>query len=76
MKTKRTRSKKSTNRPKYIAMTRINVPELDTIIHRGEEFPNDLLLVNYEKVIAQKLIVTQDVWDKLDKSICFSCRAF
>jgi len=55
-------------------MTRITVAELDTVIRRGEEFPNDLLLVNYEKLLAQKLIVTQSEWDSIDQSICFSCR--
>lgn len=74
MKKRRSSLQKNIRTPKYIAMTRITVPELDTVIRRGEEFPNDLLLVNYEKMLASKLIVTQAEWDKIDQSICFSCR--
>lgn len=74
MRKKQTGSRKITRTPKYVAMTRITVAELDTIIRRGEEFPNNLLLVNYEKMLATKLIVTQSEWDSLDQSICYSCR--
>lgn len=74
MKMKQKKSRRSTRKPNYISMTRINVPELDTVIRRGEPFPNDLLLANYSDMLRQKLIVTVDEWDKLDKSLCFSCR--
>lgn len=57
-------------------MTRINVPERDCVIGYGELIPTDLLLLDYERLYKQKFIVTKEEFEALDKSICFSCRAW
>lgn len=76
MKKKQKRLKRPTRKPNYVSLTRITVPELDTVIRRGEPFPNDLLLVNYDKLIREKLITTVDEWDRIDQSICHSCKVY
>lgn len=75
MKRKQKKSKLHTKRPDYIALTRITVPELDTIIKRGEVFPNNLMLVNYDKLLAHKFIIDAISYSALDKTICHTCRA-
>lgn len=75
MKQKQMKSRKNMNKPEYVALTRINVPELDTIISRGEIFPNDLMLVDYDKALRTRLIMLRSDYEVLDKSICYSCRA-